>query len=110
MPSNYGVTTNNRIRSAGGITMANNWADLLDGSIANDINTLFAGSFGSQYTGCDSTNTGAIDAARNCNGFTDGSGGTLGTAAQPAATGATWMGTGFGSCSNSFGLLCLAFD
>ena|GEM_PF-3193082 len=38
MPTNYGISTAAPIKSATGIAIANNWADLVDGNIANTLN------------------------------------------------------------------------
>jgi len=90
MPGNYGVPTAGAIAGPTGTLIANNWADLLDGSIANSLET--AGVLGATFLAwrSGSNDDGSLD-ANNCLGWTSNAGGEQGAAGRRDRTNAEWI-------------------
>lgn len=112
MPSNYSVPTNLPIKSKSGATLANNWADLLDGNIPQPL--IFAGVFpdsGSEppnYWWSGSNTDGSLLNDSTCSGWT-AAGGT-GRVGQENETGSRWISAGDPDCGSNLGaVLCLAY-
>ena len=108
MPSNYGVPTNLKIQSPNGTIIANNWADLLDGTII--ISLRDAGIPASAWwSGAESADGTHIDGVtNNCVDWTDNNAnGQLGSL---FATDSQWMVSSISACSpQDWTLLCIAY-
>lgn len=110
MVSNYSVPTTHEIKSESGNVVANNWADLLDGSI--DMNLLSAGVLMMPvhwWSGSD--NTGALG-TNHCLGWTSDSSGDAGDVGFGSDT-ADWFNETNFTCDgvmNEAALLCIAFE
>lgn len=107
-PFKYGVPTDRVITGPNWNVIADDWADLLDGSIDQSL-----ASAGAQtatnfwYTG--SLDNGAV-ATTTCSGWTDGSTLFGGRYGSTQATGSTWINTGNATCgTSSYHVLCLAW-
>lgn len=100
MPTNYGVSTSLEIDDAANsdTKIADDWADLLDGSIDNALTV-------SWWSG--SSDAGA-DNDFNCTEWTaaDGSSGTIGDAGE---TGMMWIDDSGALCNQSYKLMCLCY-
>jgi hypothetical protein len=113
MPSNYAVPTNAPIQSASATKIANDWADLLDGSIIVSIQTAGVTAANFFWSGEDSSSggTGVVSATATCANWTTGAGnpnqGALGYAPHTAST---WLNGGGGYCDESFyPILCVCY-
>ena len=101
MPGNYGVPTTMAIYSPTGVKIADNWADLLDGTIDASLANGVLGTgadFSRWWSG--SLEDGSI--MQTCNGWTDQSGGTDGNRAN---TDATWIFQGGWIGSEDWGIV-----
>ena len=120
MPSNYSVPTSKPIEGTNGVSIANNWADLLDGSIAN---TLQAAGFTfvtniSDFHWANSNGDGSFftGAGNACLGFTSANSLNEGGIGSPVLTDTGWvLGLAAGSsiadnCNLQKYVMCLAFD
>jgi chitodextrinase len=112
MPANFGVPTNKRIIGPTGTQIADNWFDLLDGSIDTDLQS--AGISSSYWwSGSNSGGTfmsSAVCASCNtCSGWTDGTNASLGIAARHNRTDSTWINDGTRNCNNQLNVLCLCW-
>lgn len=105
MPILYGVPTDRMITGPNWSVIADDWADLLDGSI--DMTLSAAGvMFGVWYSG--SLADGTL-AAETCSGWTDGSG-SSGRYGFQLSTGVEWISSGSALCGNPlYDVLCLAW-
>jgi hypothetical protein len=124
MPTLYGVPTNLPVVSLGTspkTTLANNWADLLDGSIAASLQAAGVTLQGYVWTGSDRYGGTISDSFGNCNHWTTANdvseappapiryAGTIGSTSQ---VNSGWLSVGlFGNfaCENLNALTCLAF-
>ena len=94
MPANLGVPANAPIYGELGPLVANNWGDLLDGTILASMAT--ATGLGTYYfTG---SNEDGSESGATCSNWT--STGTTGTIGRGDLTGTGWMNNSAGSCSN----------
>ncbi|MCS7029534.1 MAG: hypothetical protein NZ519_12295 [Bacteroidia bacterium] len=94
--------------------IADNWADLTDGTLDNALVRLVQALAycGSCWVWTNTTPTGGIFSTNpnnNCNNWTSNSSSLQGRAgvSDPAITNAGWTDTGYYSCSNDFPLYCL---
>jgi hypothetical protein len=107
MPANYSIPTNLPIQSANGTNIAANWADLLDGTIAN---TLTSAGFGTWWSGAESADGSHIDGTTDdCNNWTSVSSSVGGMVGSATVTDSTWMALGSAGCHQALDLLCLAY-
>ena len=117
MPDNYGVPTDVRIVGPGESKIADNWADLLDGSIDGAFYKKVTNSYywwsGSDQYGALNTSSG------NCSGFTSSSSSVTGAKGNTNKYYGEWInytGTGGsyeqtdGSCDEKLDLICIAYD
>ena len=104
MSANFGVSNNIPVVFNGGQLIANDWSDMLDGSI-NAALTL-SGMSGFWWSGA-ATDAGDWSTTTTCNGFTDS---TLdGIVGDASTSGSGWMGGVWSSsCTYSYHLLCVA--
>jgi hypothetical protein len=108
MPAMYGVPTNRPVVGPGGVRIADNWADLLDGNIAvtlRDAGVLPSPGSDFWYSG---SNTDGSLAPQNCTNWTASN--TLGDAryGRNFETGGNWISTGNAVCG-SYKLVCVGF-
>ena len=109
MPANYGVPTTGPILSPTGTTIANNWADLLDGTIAVDLTTAgVVTTVTYYYTGANADGSVAAD---TCQAWTSSVGTDDGAEGNDAATDATWLNdvVPWGCDNTNNTILCLAY-
>ncbi|MDY6877927.1 MAG: hypothetical protein SWK90_17230 [Chloroflexota bacterium] len=105
MPSLYGVPTDIIIESTNGTQIADNWADLLDGTIDTQLNTALV----VQSTWWSGSNAdGSAVTSDNCLGFSNASGPNGWVGWQDSTT-ATWIHGSNYSCSGSYQVLCIAY-
>lgn len=108
MPIRYGVPTDRPITSPGRTIIADDWADLLDGSIdveLDDGGVLTTTNF--WYSG--SLSDGSVSTA-TCSGWTSDSTLNAGHYGSSQTTGSGWMTTGGAICgSHLYHVLCLAW-
>ena len=118
MPLNYGVPTNVPVQSANGsVTLATDWADLLDGSIDNAIDdSIIAAENLSSGWWSGSNDDGSVSSsggfATNCAGWTSGSSGAevQGSRGAAGVTDSTWINQDNGDhCSANANVLCLCY-
>jgi hypothetical protein len=109
MPANYGVPTTVAIQSSGGTVIANDWADLLDGTI--DTTLAAAGVIGLGHRFWSGSNADGSLNPDNCNSWTDGGGILRGENGHASFSDSNWLSEGgpSPSCNGLFQLLCIAF-
>jgi hypothetical protein len=109
MPGNYGVPIDRPITSHHGLAVSNNWAELLDGSIDQNLassGVLPSGAF--WYSGSLENGSAAIT---TCSGWTDGSSPFGGRYGSSSFADGRWIDTGDATCgSQLYHVLCLAWD
>lgn len=106
MPGNYGVPTNRPIVGPNGTVIANDWADLLDGTIDVSLGTAGLPTAGPFWSG---SNADGSLGANNCTGWTDNSGLNFGEKGNPTRTDSTWLSDAIIGCNSSLLLFCIAF-
>lgn len=110
MPANYGVPINTPIKgTTGGTTIANDWADLLDGTILTSLSS--AGVASASYWRSGSLADGSIGTG-TCSGWTSSSITESAEEGLPSATNGTWLDDGSPfACDNNTDdtILCLAY-
>ena len=117
MPANYGVPTSLPIIGPTGTLIANNWADLLDGSIAASLSAAGVVS-SSWHTGSAVASDGSLEEEpfdAHCAGYASTTGNTR-IANPTLTTGGVyptvvgWLGSGNGSCSPvAWHVVCIAY-
>lgn len=111
MPSNFGLPTTLPIQSASGIDIANDWSDLMDGSI--DVSLLSAGvlSLGDWWwSGSEDGFGNHIDGTtENCSGWLTNSGMVGGYSGYYGSTTATWIRDTNAGCGDPLPVLCIAY-
>ncbi len=108
MPSNYGVPTDVQIISKTGSVLANNWADLLDGSINQSLQGagVMVNTAWSWYSG---SNADGSITANNCSGWTSTTAGNARTG-YAGFTNTGWIASADNYvCSDAAAILCLAY-
>lgn len=107
MPANYGVPTSYVVRSPNNTLIANNWADLLDGSINTSLGGAGVYVNGPYDWWSGSTQDGALDGVNHCASWTN--------ASAPGRTGRFdysnlfWINNYVYGCNSASNLLCIAF-
>ena len=89
MPSNYGVSTSARIVSKNGTIVADNWADLMDGSIDNSLSSAGITYNAQWWSG--SNADGSIVTDLNCSAWTSSGTGDYGRTGNSNSTDDTWI-------------------
>ena len=106
-PSVYGVPTNRPVTGPNWNVIADDWADLLDGSI--DQTLLDAGTLTAEFWYSGSYSDGS-EAPTTCSGWTDGSTYFDGRYGRNIMTEARWISAGAATCgSATYHVLCLAW-
>ncbi|NJN92746.1 MAG: hypothetical protein HC875_00985 [Anaerolineales bacterium] len=105
MPGNYGVPTNRPIAGPNGAVIANDWADLLDGTIDVSLGAAGLPTAGPFWSG--SNVAGSLN-ANNCIGWTDNFL-DFGENGNPTRTDSTWLDDGPAGCNQLNFLFCIAF-
>lgn len=96
LPSNYGVPIDRPITSLYGVAIADNWSDLLDGTI--DQSLVAAGALASGIFWYSGSLDNASAATTTCSGWTDGSTILGGRYGNSATTDGRWINTGNATC------------
>jgi hypothetical protein len=111
MPANYGVNTIAQIQRPDGTKIADNWTDLLDGSIDNAVSLSEL----RVWTG--SGSNGSLESSFNCSEWRNRANSNGGVTAFTDVTDATWLdkganivGVSGASCGLQRHLYCIAFD
>ncbi|MBN2738933.1 MAG: hypothetical protein JXR70_18270 [Spirochaetales bacterium] len=108
MPSKYGVPTNLPIVSVSGKKIADNWADLLDGSIGMTLQDAEILSYQFWYSG--SNADGSLNEC-NCTNWTSANGYLDGRYGRWLYTDANWISLGNATCgANTYHILGLAWE
>ncbi len=109
MPGAFGVPTTRPVKSPAGLVLANNWADLLDGSISRTLaaaNVIPGGGPSLWWSG--STASGAF-AGSNCSGWNTNSSSASGVAGAVTTATGSWLQATTAACSAVYYLLCVAY-
>ncbi len=112
MPANYGISTTAPIRSATGVTIANNWADLVDGNIATTLNAAGIISTPPAWWSAAAASDGThVDGVTNtCNNWTSSLNTDFGAYGMLNSSTGTWMlGGPAANCDQALVLLCVAY-
>ncbi len=104
LPLNYSIHTGRAIHGPTGTLIANDWVDLMDGSIANSLSV--AGVASVSWWSFSGSN-GAT--ANDCSDGTDSTTGTSGIIGIANATNTTWIQGGTDTCDQTRRVLCLCF-
>jgi hypothetical protein len=108
MPFTYGVPINFPIVSTSNITIANDWADLMDGSIAMGLSDALV-TFSDWWSGAGNTDGSGVSVA-SCNQWTDSTNLQWGQHASMVAFDFTWIQNTFVvPCDQNLALLCIAW-
>ncbi len=108
MPTNYGVPTNVPITSPNGTTIANNWADLLDGNIQKSLSAAGVIPAESTWWSGSSSDGSVTNTCQEWMVVTSSAFGDYGCA---DATDASWINCETQSCDvENAHLLCIAYD
>ena len=107
-PARYGVPTDRQITGPNWEVIADDWSDLLDGSIDQALNSAGA------HTATNFWYTGSLDdgtvASTTCSGWTNGSDLFDGHYGRNYNTDGRWISTGNATCGAvSYHVLCLAW-
>ncbi|MCA9523645.1 MAG: hypothetical protein KC609_21865 [Myxococcales bacterium] len=107
LPTNQSVPTNRPILGPTGTRIADDWADLLDGSIKTTL--MSAGTIGNNYWYSGSDSSGAEIASKTCSGWTLTSGSNA-AYGHPGQTDARWITNQPASCGlATYYYLCLTW-
>ncbi|MBK8781732.1 MAG: hypothetical protein IPO22_07960 [Anaerolineales bacterium] len=111
MPANYGLPTGLPIQSVTNVVIANNWTDLMDGSISVALNAAGVSPTYNWWSGAeDEFGTHLDGITPDCNDWTSNSGADGGNEGNRSSTTAAWMDVGFGvACNQLIGVLCIAY-
>lgn len=109
MPANYSFPTDIPIYGPDGTSkIADNWADLIDGSIDMTLET--AGVFSSSDTWYSGSDTDGTLHTYYCNGWTSNDVGDGGRVGLTGVTGVTWISNGSATCDATYKLLCIGHE
>jgi len=107
MPANYGVPTDRKIYGSTQFPVADNWADLLDGSI--DFTLSFAGVLATNFWYSGSYSDGSVT-PNTCSGWTDGSTTADGRYGLSYQADSWWINRANAGCGGStYHVLCVAW-
>ncbi len=108
-PTIFGVPELAAIKSPTGAVIANNWADLMDGSIVMDLFSAGVLSFSDDKWWSGSNIDGSV-AVDTCSGFTYGdTSSQSGVCGSSNASDGYWINNDFGPCSGNRFLLCIGW-
>jgi hypothetical protein len=109
LPSNYGIPTNLPIYSPSNILVANNWADLLDGSIASTLST--AGVVSNYWwSGVETNGTSTDGVTADCNDWTDSTNIVSGYYGDYQWSDQRWIkGAAGGACDQALAIVCIGY-
>ena len=109
LPSNYGISTSVPIRSTSNVVIANNWADLLDGSI---LTTLASAGVISNYwwSGVETDGTSVDGVTADCTDWTDSTNVVAGYYGDYQFADGRWIkGAAGGACDQMLAILCIGY-
>ncbi len=107
MPANYGVPTSYAVRSTSNTLIANNWTDLLDGSINTYLSAAGVYVNGPYDWWSGSLQDGSLDGIYHCASWTNPS--APGRWGRFDYSNSYWISAGVSGCSAPSNLLCIAF-
>jgi hypothetical protein len=108
MTGNYGVPADVAIQRRGGSVIANNWKDLLDGSIQRKLNYDTSSTPSIQRWWSGSNSDGSVS-SETCNGFTDDTSSYKGEIGDPNASDSSWISGSTRPCADNRTLLCIGW-
>ena len=111
LPTTAHVPTNEVLQSPSGITIASNWADLLDGSLTHSFGVAGLFDVNSSTDWWSGSNSDGTPSNQRCNDWTYDSvtptfKGEIGVS---SAFNSTWITAGASTCNNTFALICLCY-
>lgn len=113
MPKNFGIPTDRKIISTSNILIADNWSDLLDGTIYETLQKAgVANNFwwsGSDANGNYPDFKVEVITSSNCADWTDGTSSSWGNEGATNKTDAAWLYDGYIVCNNSLHVLCVCW-
>lgn len=111
MPANYGIPTNIPIRSASNILIANNWTDLMDGTIVTSLTGAGVAPDGYWWSGVDNASGIHTDGVtQDCTDWTSNLNATPGTLGSTIFNDTNWMFiTSNAACDPVYSILCIGY-
>ena len=106
MPANYGVPTSYAVRSPNNTLIANNWADLLDGTLPTSLTGAGVYVSGPNEWWSGSLPDGSLDGVNQCGSWNLGGYGTVGGFNY---SNVWWIFAAVRDCTASANLLCVAY-
>ncbi len=106
-PVNFGVPAGVAIKGPTDTVIADNWADLMDYSIQNNLNDAVP-DMTHWWSGSD-VDGNWMSNATSCNGFTDDGNTNNGEVGDHTATDSAWIDYGTGGCNSNQTLLCIGW-
>ncbi|OHD68510.1 MAG: hypothetical protein A2W19_14595 [Spirochaetes bacterium RBG_16_49_21] len=112
MPTNFGVPTGKKIIGPAGTQIANDWTDLLDGAIDEELqNAGISSDFWWSGSGADGRylSTAACITCNTCTGWTDGTNAFQGMTGAHNRTNSDWINYGNTNCNTLRAVLCICW-
>lgn len=109
IPSTYGIPTGVPIKSTSNVVVANNWADLLDGTIATTLSS--AGVVSSYWwSGMEKNGTSLDGSTADCNNWTSSANTDSGNYGDFQQTDTRWItGAATNVCDQTLAILCIGY-
>lgn len=109
-PTNYGVPINTPIQSVTNTIIANDWADLMDGSIAVALDVAGVSPTYNWWSGVENADGTHIDGTTfDCNDWTSNSNAVGGNEGFRSTVNSTWMDGFVAACDQPIAVLCVAY-
>ncbi len=109
-PTNYGVPINTPIQSVTNTIIANDWADLMDGSIAVALDVAGVSTTYNWWSGVENADGTHIDGTTfDCNDWTSNSNAVGGNEGFRSTVNSTWMDGFVAACDQPIAVLCIAY-
>lgn len=111
MPVNYGIPNTLPILSATNVLIANNWADLMDGSIAASLSSSGVTPSNDWWSGAENADGTHLDGiTTDCNEWTVNNNFSGGNAGLRGSVNSAWMDFGSpAACDQLLAVLCIAY-
>ncbi|MCP4143013.1 MAG: hypothetical protein GY755_22445 [Chloroflexi bacterium] len=107
MPATHSFSSSIVIQASGGMGIANNWADLLDGNIASTLSTAGITPNVAWWSG--SNTNGSFNPTWNCAGWTSNLNTDGGITGNATLTDFNWINNNNSACNQALDLLCVAY-
>lgn len=109
-PTNYGVPINFPIQSNTNTIIANDWADLMDGTIAVALDVANVSPTYNWWSGVENADGTHVDGTTfDCNDWTSNSNAVGGNEGFRSVVNATWMDGFVAACDQPIAVLCIAY-